>query len=192
VNADVDLPAPPRRERRVLPVLGVVAVVCAVLFGGYVVAGALSEPAGPPVEVAGVLQIAPLSGWELAQRFSDPSSPPGVRLTRGSGNVDAFALPFDGSSSDLVRSYVSQVLEPDASHLSISSIEPVTLSSGLRGSRIAYVGTFGGVQAPIEGQVSAFVSPSGVGVVFDGWAPSGLLRYVLGDIETMVTRAEIG
>jgi hypothetical protein len=171
VNADVDLPAPPRRERRVLPVLGVVAVVCAVLFGGYVVAGALSEPAGPPVEVAGVLQIAPLSGWELAQRFSDPASPPGVRLTRGSGNVDAFALPFDGSSSDLVRSYVSQVLEPDASHLSISSIEPVT---------------------PIEGQVSAFVSPSGVGVVFDGWAPSGLLRYVLGDIETMVTRAEIG
>ena len=189
MTAEVELPAAPRRERRVVPVLGVVAVVCSVVFGGYVVAAALSEPAGPPVQVGGVLRIAPLSGWELAQRFSDPA---GVRLTRGSGNVDAFAGPFDGSSSDLLRTYVNGVLEPDASHLSVSSVEPVTLASGLRGSRISYVGTFGDVQAPIEGQVSAFVSPSGVGAVFDGWAPTGLLRYVLDDVETMVTRAEIG
>jgi hypothetical protein len=189
VTADVELPAPPRRERRVVPVLGVVAVVGTVLFGGYVVAGALSEPAGPPVDVAGVLRVAPLSGWELAGRFSNPA---GVRLTRGSGNLDAAEIPFDGSSSELLHSYVDEVLARDASHLSISSVEPVTLRSGLRGSRIAYVGTFGDVQTPIEGRVSAFVSPSGVGVVFDGWAPTGLLRYVLDDIETMVTRAEIG
>ena len=37
----------------------------------------------------------------------------------------------------------------------------------------------------------AVVSGSGVGVVFDGWAPSGLLQYALDDINTMVDRAEV-
>ena len=35
------------------------------------------------------------------------------------------------------------------------------------------------------------MSPSGVGVIFDGWAPSGLLQYALDDVETMIERAEV-
>jgi hypothetical protein len=54
-----------------------------------------------------------------------------------------------------------------------------------------YVGTFGDVQAPIEGEVVAVVSPSGVGVVFDGWSTSGQLRFAIEDIRTMVRTAEI-
>jgi hypothetical protein len=47
------------------------------------------------------------------------------------------------------------------------------------------------VSASIEGVVVAVVSPSGVGVIFDGWAPAGMLEFVLDDIRTMIVRAEI-
>jgi hypothetical protein len=57
--------------------------------------------------------------------------------------------------------------------------------------RVAYIGLFRGVQFQIEGQVTAVVSASGRGVVFDGWAPAGLLQYVTGDLQTMIDTAVI-
>jgi hypothetical protein len=166
--------------------VGVLVVIAAVLFGGYAVAGSLA--AEGPVDVAGVVRVFPLPGWELATLFDQP---PGVRLARGSVNLDVAAVSFTGTSDDLLREYVEAALEGEAEQLSVSPVEAVTLRSGLRGSRITYVGSFGDVQVPIEGTVTTVVSSSGVGVVFDGWAPSGLLRSALEDIETMVDRAEV-
>ncbi|MGZ8598643.1 MAG: hypothetical protein ACXWX6_00370 [Actinomycetota bacterium] len=182
------LPPAPRRERTVLPTAAVVGVLAVVVFGGYVTAAALSDVVGSPVDVGGVVRVHPLSGWELAQRFGDP---PGVRLTRGSANLDVAAVAFSGSSDDLIREYVSQVLDPDAEQLSVSRIESVTLSSGSRAARVTYVGTFGDVEAPIEGVLTAVVTDAGSGVVFDGWAPFGLLRYALEDLTTMTDTAEV-
>ncbi|HYX79018.1 MAG TPA: hypothetical protein VE976_00245 [Actinomycetota bacterium] len=182
--------SPPRLGRaRWWPSLLVTAVLAAVTFGGFGVGAALSQPAGPAVVVAGVLRVQPLSGWELATRFDHP---PGARLSRGNGNLDCAAVPFRGSALDLAREYVDQVLRPGARRLSVSSsVEPVRLASGLTGIRFGYVGTFGRAQVQIEGEVTAVVSPNGVGVVFDGWAPAGLLQYVLDDIRTMVDTARI-
>lgn len=177
-----------RPERTVLPVAVLVAVLGAVVVGGYAIAGALSSPAGPPVDVAGVVRVFPLSGWELAGRFPDVA---GARLTRGSGTLDVVLLPSAGSAEDLLRLYVDRVLERTAEQLSVSGPERAVLESGLEGSRISFVGTFGDVQAPVEGQVTAVPTPSGVGVVFSVWAPSGLLRFVLGDVDTMIDRAQI-
>jgi hypothetical protein len=187
--APVVAPAGPR-EHLVLPVLVVIAVLAVVVLGGYVVGGALSTPAGPPVEVVAGVRVQPLSGWEVAGRFGEPT--PGVRLTRGSGNLDVVAVPFDGSPSDLANGYVTKVLEPEADRLSVSrDVETVELASGLQAVRFAYVGVFGKAQVPIEGEVTAVVSPSGTGVVFDGWAPQGMLRYAVGDVRTMVEGAAI-
>ncbi|MBI2237945.1 MAG: hypothetical protein HYU54_05385 [Actinobacteria bacterium] len=182
------LPAGPP-ERRWLPSLGVLAVILAVVFGGYVTAAALSTPAGPPVSVGGVVRVSPLSGWAPAARFDNP---PGIRLTRGSGNLDLLAaLPFSGTALDLSHEYVDRVLTPNAERLSVSrQVEEVRLRSGLTGIRVFYVGAFGR-QTPIEGEVTAVVSPSGVGIVFDGWAPGGRLQYVVGDIRLMIESAEI-
>jgi len=166
----------------------VVVVVVVVLSGGYVSAAFLSEPAGPPVDVGSVVRVEPLSGWAVAGRSG---SPPAVRLSRGGGTLDVAALRFDGDAAALLRSYVGDALEPQATQLSISNVEATTLHSGLAGARIGYVGTFGDVQTPIEGEVTAFVSASGVGVVFNGWAPAGLLRFVRDDVETMIERAEV-
>ena len=169
--------------------LGVAAVIAFVVLGGYVVGGALSLPAGPTVDVGGVVRLKPLSGWELAGRFDDP---PGVRLTRGSGSLDVVAGPFSGSAQDLAAEYVRGVLEPEADRLSVSSdTEQVRLASGLDGVRLAYVGRFERSQTPIEGEVTAAVSPSGIGVVFNAWGPAGTLRYIADDARAMADAAQV-
>lgn len=183
------LPAPPLRERRWIPSLLVGAVIVGVVAGGYVVDDALGELSSAPTTVSASVTVTPLPGWELAERFGDP---PGARFTRGNASLDVASIAFTGSDLDLLAAYVEEVLEPDAEQLRVSeTVEPVALSGGLTGSRIVYVGTFGDVQAPIEGEVVAVVSPSGVGVVFDGWSTSGQLRFAIEDIRTMVRTAEI-
>jgi hypothetical protein len=191
-STPVAVPAPAStqpRARRFVPTLVVAGVLAFTVLGGFLVGLLLTRPAGPPVAVAGVLRVQPLSGWELAGRFPDP---PGARLTRGSSSLDFLTMAFQGTAVDLTDRYVQQVLDPNAQQLSLSRVvEPVILRSGLTGVRIRYVGLFGRAQVPVEGEVTAVVSPSGVGVVFDGWGPEGLLQYGLPDMHVMIERAEI-
>jgi hypothetical protein len=39
--------------------------------------------------------------------------------------------------------------------------------------------------------VTAVVSPSGEGVIFDGWAPAGQLQFEIDEIDTMIQHTEI-
>ena len=190
VGADpIPLPAPPLRHRRWIPVVVLVAVMAGVVSGGYVTSDALGETTGDTVTVSASVRITPLAGWELAERFGDP---PGIRLTSGSTSLDVATIPFTGTDVDLLASYIDQVLEPDAEQFQVSEeVEPVRLASGLTGTRIAYVGLFGDVQAPIEGEVTAVVSPSGAGVIFNGWAPAGQLQFEIDEIDEMIERAVI-
>lgn len=192
MSVDVDvvpLPAPPMRPRRWIPVLALAVVLAGVVAGGYLLSDVVGEIRGEPVMVSASVQVTPLPGWELAQRFGDP---PGIRLTSGSTSLDVVTIPFRSSDVELLSSYVSDILEPGAEQFRVSeAIEPVRLASGLTGSRIAYVGLFGDVQAPIEGEVTAVVSSSGVGVIFDGWAPAGQLQFAIDEIDRMIANAEI-
>lgn len=185
----VRLPPPPHRERRWFPVLVISTTLVAVVSGGHLAADALGRARGSVVTLSPSVQITPLPGWELAERFGDP---PGIRLTKGGANLDVLTLPSGGSDAELLAEYVQQVLEPDAEQLQVSEqLEQVTLASGLSGSRIAYVGLFGDVQAPVEGEVTAVVSPSGTGVLFDGWSPAGQLQFALDEIDAMIASTEI-
>jgi len=190
VGADpIPLPAPPLRQRRWIPVVVLVAVMTGVVSGGYVTSDALGETSGETVMVSASVQITPLPGWVLAERFGDPT---GIRLTSGSTSLDVATIPFTETDVDLLASYVGEVLEPDAEQLQVSEeAEPISLASGLTGTRIAYVGLFGDVQAPVEGEVTAVVSPSGTGVIFDGWAPAGQLQFEIDEIDEMIEGAEI-
>jgi hypothetical protein len=185
----IPLPATPLRHRRWIPVVVLVAVMAGVVSGGYVTSDALGETTGDTVTVSASVRITPLAGWELAERFGDP---PGIQLTSGSTSLDVATIPFTGTDVDLLASYIDQVLEPDAEQFQVSEeVEPVRLASGLTGTRIAYVGLFGDVQAPIEGEVTAVVSPSGAGVIFNGWAPAGQLQFEIDEIDEMIERAVI-
>jgi hypothetical protein len=183
------LPAPPLRQRRWIPVIALTAVLAAVTSGGYLTSDALGEVRGGAVAVGTSVRVTPFPGWELAGRSTDPDR---IRLTSGSTSLDVAAFPFDGSDVDLLGWYVENILEPDAEQFRVAeAVETVRLASGLTGSRIAYVGTFGDVQAPIEGEVTAVVSPTGQGVIFNGWAPAGQLQFEIDEIDAMIERAEI-
>ena len=178
------------RHRRWIPVLVLAAVIVGVVSGGYLTSDALGRVGGQTVVVSPSVSVTAAPGWELAGRFDDPT---GIRLSKGSSSLDVATIPFTGSDVDLLRAYVENILEPEAEQLRVSeTVEQVTLDDGSSGARIAYVGLFGDVQAPIEGEVTAVVSPTGTGVIFDGWAPSGQLQYAIDDIHTMVQGAEIG
>ena len=185
----VPLPAPPLRHRRWVPVLVLAVVLVGIVSGGYVTADALGRVGGDTVVVSPSVSVTALPGWELAGRFTGPT---GIRLSKGSASLDVATLPFTGSSEGLLAAYIDNVLEPDAEQLRVSeTVEGVRLDSGQVGGRITYVGLFGDVQAPIEGEVTAVVTQDGVGVIFDGWAPSGQLQFAIDDIHTMIRTAEI-
>ena len=156
--------------------------------GGYLTADALGEVRGGAVAVNGSVRVTPFPVGARRPLDRSRPDPPDERST----SLDVAALPFDGTDVDLLRRYVDNILEPDAEQFRVSEeVEPVRLASGLTGSRIAYVGLFGDVQAPIEGEVTAVVSPTGQGVIFDGWAPAGQLQFEIDEIDAMIERAEI-
>jgi hypothetical protein len=189
VSTGPPLPAPPLRERRWVPTIAVFALILGVVSGGHVASGALEEAHPSVVVVGDAVEVTPLPGWELAERFEDPT---GIRLTSGSASLDVAELPFDGTDVELLREYVDDVLAPQADQLRMSEgIESVPFANGLTGARIAYVGSFGDVQTPVEGEITTVVSPLGTGVVFDAWAPAAQLQMSLDDMHTMIETTEI-
>jgi hypothetical protein len=181
--------ARPRDRRRTwLPVVAVSAVLFVVVFGGEITQAALSTEVGPQVGVAGVVSVRPLSGWRVAGR-SHVAGIPDLRITRGNGNLDVLVSPFDGGEKALVLAYLHQIVAPQARQLRVSAtFEEVPVGRGLTGVGVRYIGLFGDRATPIEGEVTGAVA-HGNGVVFDGWAPSGLFQYVQSDLHTMIANA---
>jgi hypothetical protein len=169
----------------------VVLTILVVVLGGYVVAAALSEPAGPLVGSAAVA-VRPLSGWVRADPTSSLDRASSFQLTRGNGNLLVSVRGhYPGGPEALAEEYRAFLAE-HLSQLSVSSsLEPVRLRSGQTGLRFAYIGVFADTGTSVEGEVAVFVTPLGHGIVFDGWAPAGLLSFVRSDIRTMVIEAEV-
>ncbi|HEX2026292.1 MAG TPA: hypothetical protein VHH92_07845, partial [Actinomycetota bacterium] len=174
------------------------ATILFVSLGGFLFAGEPSAAGGEltgdrgrpgaPITV-GPVRIRPAAGWRVAEQIPDP---PQLRLTSGAAQLYMVIPPSqDATSEGLVQAYVEEALEPQARQLSVGSIEPVELPSGQQASLLAYLGTFEGVEAPLEGEVLAVVSPAGTPVVFDGWAPEGLWVGSREEVRTMVGTAEI-
>lgn len=175
-----------RRERRWLPALAVASFIVAVVLGGYVTAGALSTPASQTRTVAGAGTTVTAPGWLLVHDLGTPGSA-ASRFTRGAGTFDVIAGPAGGDAAAVARTYVVESLEAGASGpLTVSpDLQAVQLAGGVTGARFSYVGVFDQSGVPIEGEVTTAAAPSGVGVVFDGWAPQGQLRFVLDDVHAM-------
>jgi hypothetical protein len=178
-------------------------VLAVVSVGGLFVAGAAEETLadgepGPdsgterraPVDVAATVSITPLEGWEVADRFEDP---PGVRLTKGTATLDGFGFPFQGSPEELFRSYVTDVLTPQASQIQTAEqLETVHLDAGFTAVRGFYFGVFGERNASIEGELTSVLVPGGTGIVFDGWAETASYEWVRDEVNAMVQALEVG
>ena len=192
-------PAPVPKERKWLPTLAVFLVIVVVTMGWIpFVAGTSSaipnpDPSLPPPDapIAPVglgVSLVPLPGWIQGERFEDPD---GVRLTKGTGNLDAYALAWTANAEELLDDYLSKALEPQASQLQTSARSAGTVA-GLRGVRVAYVGVFGEQAVAVEGEVTTVVTADGRGIVFDGWAPQGALGAVLEELRAMITGVRVG
>ena len=170
-----------------------VITILAVVLGGYVAAAALSEPVGQPVGIPGVVSVRPLSGWVFAGGGTSFGGGPSVQLTRGSGNLLVSVRdPYAGDPDTLAENYRDSVLSERLSQLSVSrNLEPVRLRTGLVAARFAYVGVIAETGTSVEGEVTVVVTPSGHGIVFNAWAPAGLLSFVRSDVRTMVDEAEV-
>ena len=190
-DAVLDTVATPteRHERVWLPTIIVASVIAILVFGGFAMAAVLSEPAGPPVSVGDAVTVQPLTGWQVVNT-ADAGGLPAARLTRGGGNLDVVVpSSADTGARSLANEYVDRVLREQLSRLSVSGdLTTVPLGQSLTGARFSYVGVTD-TGASIEGEVTVTVTPAGEGVVFDGWAPEGLLTFVDGDINTMIDRA---
>lgn len=185
----VATPTADRRRDAWLPTIVVASVIVVLVFGGFVTAAALSEPAGPPVTVGRAVTVQPLTGWE-ALEGGEAGGLPAARLTRGGGNLDVVVAPFYASGArSLANEYIDRVLRRQLSSLSVSdNFTTVALGGALLAERFTYVGVTD-TGASVEGEVTVTVTQTGAGVVFDGWAPEGLLSFVDGDIHTMIERA---
>ena len=182
-----------RPARRWWPPIAVLGVVITTTLGGFVAASALSEPAGAPVSIAGVVAVQPISGWEPAEPGS-VASRLFVRLTRGSGTLVVVAWGTVAGDAGLLAVEVrDDLLDASLDQLTVSDrLTPVAFDQGLRGQRFTFVGIDRESSTPVEGAVTTVVVPDGRGVVFVGLAPEGLLAFVDGDLHTMVTSAVVG
>jgi hypothetical protein len=173
--------------------------IVVVVLGGFVVAAALAGPAGPPLDVAGVVRVRPVSGWEVASRGTlqgtwetaggTVSDVPFARLTRGSASLDLAVVPgFAGTPEDLARWYASEVLSQQLTQLSISDVRSTDATAAGAAIRFAYLGVHG---TAIEGDVVVVVSARGTGVIFDAWAAQGALASSLDDVTRMIREAEV-
>jgi hypothetical protein len=180
-------------DRRWWPALAVAGTALATTLGGFVAAAALSDPAGAPVGVPGVVSVQPLSGWEPAPT-SSVADRPSVRITRGSGTLIVVAWgPFRGDAAALAVAVRDDLLEESLDQLSVSDeLTPVVLDGGSAGQRSTFVGIDEASAVAVEGEVTAVVSSDGQGIVFVGLAPEGLLAFIDGDLHTMVAAAVVG
>ena len=169
------------------------AVASVTTLGGFLAAGVLSEPAGPPVSIPGAVAIQPLSGWQRAAPGSVDGRP-FVRVTRGSGTLAVFAWgPFAGDAEALAVEVRDDLLRELLGQLSVSeTLTTVPFDQGPVGRRFTFVGIDRDTGTAVEGEITAAVPADGQGVVFVGIAPEGLLAFIAGDLRTMVTGADFG
>jgi hypothetical protein len=193
-------PPPPKapREARWLPTVLSLVVLLFVSFGGFVVAGDTSaatqeitgdetEP-GEPIELVPGVIIHPPQGWSVTR---PEGQPPSLRLANGIAQMYIAVSPVAGDPVRQLDTYLNDVLVPQASQISTSPAQSIDLPSGHPAAYFAYLGSFQGVNAPLEGEVAAVVAPSGTALVIDGWAPEGQFVSVQQDVRAAVATAEV-
>ena len=189
--------APARREARWLPPIVVVLVMIAVIVGGYPISEAVG-PEGPAVEQGrirvGAFVLIPPPRWTLVRQFEQlsPDIPaPGVQIGRGQGAALIVAFPDEPDPATLLQRYVQEVLAPQAIDAQVSDVFELQGQLGT-GVQLFYLGTFQGVEVPLEGDVTVFAGASGAGLVVDGWSGEGQYGQFQNEVHEMAAEATGG
>jgi hypothetical protein len=159
-----------------------------VLFGGYIGASGTTVPPGKPIEVVPGVTVTPPPGWAVVQQDGGP--PAVLTLSRGGAAVDVLVAEGFEDPTAVLESFRREVLEKQARSLQFSDqTEAVAGPAGLPGVRASYVGDFEGFQQTLEGEVTAFATDAGNGVVFDAYAAQGDLDSARQEVHDMIAGA---
>jgi hypothetical protein len=175
-------------------VIVLMGVILVVVLGGFVVAAAIGvTPEGPGTEarptVIGAVRFESQPGWTRAQEH--PGEAPAIVLTKGIGSLLVISYPGSSDAGTTLDRYVEEVLTPESIDLRISdAVQEVGLPSGVTALRRFYVGTFQDNPITLEGEITAFVLPSGDAVVFDGWSHRGSYQSFAEEVQLMIESAE--
>ena len=149
----------------------------------------------PPGSVlsAGPLRIPLLAGWQAA---SSPTSGAVATIYKGSVQVDLFHLPVSGGTATPANVYefYMEAIGTDQSGTprpGFASAQPssITIDGGLAAARGAYTGVFGSNQ--VQGEVTAFLTGTSDGWVWDAWDTAGTLGSVLPETQRMIDGMQV-
>jgi hypothetical protein len=162
-------------------------IVALIVIAAASFTGGVAEPTESPIagrlEVAEGVSVRLPDGWEVVERFEN-----GVRIGQGRIAVD-IVTRAPGEPASLIRSYVEEVLVPDATVF--NSTEPVAAEiRGRPAARASYVGRFRQVASLLEGRLVA-ISYDELGIVVDAWAAEGALATADEPINAIIESIEV-
>lgn len=154
------------------------------------------EPTGPGREprppgsflTAGPLRIPLVAGWQPA---STEGSSAIATLVKGAVQIDLFSTTITGGTPTPAAVYNSYTSFIGQSATGFGTAQPasIQIGSGLPAARGIYTGVFNGNQ--LEGEVTAFITGTTDGWVWDGWGPSGTLGVLLPEIHSMIDNVQL-
>ena len=164
--------------------------------------GEPSAPSGPgtrplppgSVLTAGPLRIPLVAGWQPA---ATPSSGAAATIVKGAVQIDLFTATISGGTATpaaVYNSYISFIGSDQNGNPrpGFTSAQPASTAIGpaVAAARGAYTGIFGGNQ--IEGEVTAFVTGTSDGWIWDAWGTAGTLGSLLPEVHSMIDNMQLG
>jgi hypothetical protein len=168
--------------------LVVAAIMVAIVVGGFIAAGAVTENRSVLYNVNGV-GVTPIPGWDFVGRGDDGRT---ILLTNGSGSlaITVYGQPTGPIVTEPID-WLARKRDEWLATGTATATEIVDVTVGDRtGRRFSYAGTFEDLATPVEGQVSEIDGAKSV-ALFDGWADKGQFSVVKDDIDAMIESAVI-
>ena len=137
---------------------------------------------------AGPLRIPLVAGWQSA---SSTNSSAIASIVKGAVQIDLFSTSITGGTATPTAVYDTYMSFIGESAVGFGNAQPagIQIGGGLPAARGIYTGVFGGNQ--LEGEVTAFITGTTDGWVWDGWGPSGTLGALLPEIHSMIDNVQL-
>ncbi len=153
-------------------------------------AGPGSGP-GQPLPPGSVLTAGPLRiplepGWQAQE---GPSSSIIVRLVKGGTAIDLLSLTVQGGTATPEAIYNGYMQLIGGTGFTNTPPGNIQIGGGLPAVRGNYTGVFD--QDQLEGEVTAFVTGTSDGWVWDAWASTGTLRGLLPEAQRMIDNIQV-
>lgn len=152
-----------------------------------------TDPGAGPVPpgsflTAGPLRIPLVAGWQPATNTNSSAI---ASLVKGAVQIDLFSATITGGTASPTAVYNTYMSFIGQNATGFGSGRPtgVQIGGGLPAARGVYQGVFDGNQ--LEGEVTAFLTGTSDGWVWDAWGPPGTLGTLLPEVHSMIDSVQL-